>query len=177
MMLPVPLLFPQKPTALSMLCMTESNYRNNYCYLDCPTVVFGNQKQYWQVWVWACCKLREATECLSTQTNFSLARGPGLLRFYVSRMLRDLENTPERGSRHRAISPPVGISSAEAGTRVSETGLDSSFKKLCAVLNWFSLNHKCIPDFDSLHGAFNEETWIFFPGLDRLSVFGESRVC
>ena len=71
----------------------------------------------------------------------------------------------------------MGISSAEAGTRVSETGLDSSFKKLCAVLNWFSLNHKCIPDFDSLHGAFNEETWIFFPGLDRLSVFGESRVC
>ena len=35
-----------KAQGLSAPCMTESNYRDNYCYL--------NQKQYWQVWIWAC---------------------------------------------------------------------------------------------------------------------------
>lgn len=32
-----------KPKALSTQCMTESNYRDNYCYLHCPTVVLCNQ--------------------------------------------------------------------------------------------------------------------------------------
>jgi hypothetical protein len=73
--------------------MAESNYPDNYGYLHCPTVVFCNQKLYRQVWIWACWKLREAIEGLSTWSNFILGSGPALLRFYVSRMFGDLENT------------------------------------------------------------------------------------
>lgn len=45
------LLFAQKPKVLSIRCRTESNYQDNDCYLHCPTVVFCNQKLFWQVWV------------------------------------------------------------------------------------------------------------------------------
>lgn len=73
--------------------------------------------------------------------HFTLASGVVLLRFCVHGMFGGLENTPEHSDIPTYISHPVGISSADSGTLVSEAGLHSDFRKLCAIfLNLFSLN-------------------------------------
>lgn len=98
-------------------CMTEPNYPDNYCYLHCPTVVFYNQKLYWQVWAWACWKLREG---LPTQSTLIAASGPVLLGFNVSTVLGDQEDTRARWPTHGHQSSDWN-NSAGLGTLQSRT--------------------------------------------------------
>lgn len=65
--------------------------------------------------------------------HFTLAGGAVLLGFCVSGTFGDLEKTPERSVQRTRISHPAAISSADSGTPVSEAGLHSDFRKLCAI--------------------------------------------
>lgn len=55
--------------------------------------------------------------------------GPVLLGFYVSTVFGDLEDTPEPFGQGTDISCPVGISSADSGLCVAQTGHHGSFKR------------------------------------------------
>ena len=139
----MPLLFAQKPRALRIQHMTESNYWDNYCRLHCPTVVLCNQKLYQQMWVWACWKLREAIEGLSTWSSFVLASGPVLLRSRVSRGFGYLENIPE----YFSLDILRWLSYARFWNWTSQ-----QFQKaLCRVLN--------LPSLNSLSDLEKEQIW------------------